>query len=118
MKKSPNLNDEIPDHKKKKGKDRWFIGNKEPIKPEFFSDSVGIKWTKLKKWKEPKKLTPKNTITILIKGKHKVTLWPSSVAKKKIYLLEKKGDYVFVRKGIQHSWETLGQDNLILTVCW
>jgi len=48
MKKSPNLNDEIPDHKEKPGKDCWFVGNKEPIKPEFFSERVGIKWTKLK----------------------------------------------------------------------
>jgi hypothetical protein len=53
-----------------------------------------------------------HTITILIKGKFKVTV------EDKPYILKRPGDYLIWDEGISHSWECLEADTRMITMRW
>jgi hypothetical protein len=103
--------------RKKNGERGWIMGDfKDNLLPyPFFSSKFEIKWANLKKGDSSPVKSDKDrqTLTILVKGKHRVDL-PES---QKRFELVEEGDYVFFEPGVLHSWEAI-EDNLTITIRW
>jgi hypothetical protein len=96
----------------------WIMGNfpNRPLPYPFSNKQFEIKWAEQEKGEKKsgaKSDGRRQTLTILVRGKHSVE-FPES---QKRFLLKREGDYVFFEPGVLHSWEAI-QDNLTITIRW
>ena len=94
----------------------WFVGS---FVEENFAktNDFEIKWVKREKgYKKPNKtggIPNQKTLTLLIKGKLKITLTESN----ECCVLENEGDYLFYSPTVPHTAEYL-EDSLALIIRW
>ena len=104
---------------KENGQRGWFFGRlpDRELPYPWNNKHMSMKWWEApggsKKDGEPTAEEEDKTITILVRGKHRL-FFPDTNEE---FILSKEGDYVFWEPGIRHTWEAL-DDNLTITFRW
>jgi hypothetical protein len=94
----------------------WVVGYARPEDSPLRTNSVYVKWVRLKKGQEkaaPSFEPTANTLGVLISGK----IAQNFPTEDKTIILQKQGDYIYFGPNVPHTWSAI-EDCLILTVRW